>query len=133
MLAKTKKWKQGKIKTAYLLILAMFFLGAYIWRPSFGQNNATVGDRTRITVSSSLEAAGGETHQEFHPFGLFSDPRYSSMERISLVVVLIIAVLGLLYAVMLVGQVKGADQGTPRMHLHASGACSTWRAKTITA
>ena len=25
MLAKTKKWKQGKIKTTYLLALAVFF------------------------------------------------------------------------------------------------------------
>src|SRR5439155_6553907 len=114
MLAKTKgKWKQGKIKTAYLIALAVFFLGMYIWRPSFGQNNA--GDRMRITASSSLQAASAATHQEFHPFGLFSDPRYSPMERISLIVVLVIAVLGLLYAVMLVGQVKNADQGTPRM------------------
>src|SRR5882672_7778573 len=119
MLAKTKgKWKPGKIKTAYLIALAVFFLGAYIWRPSFGQNNPSAADRTRITANSSLQAAGAagmESHPEFHPFGLFSDPRYSSMERISLIVVLIIAVLGLLYAVMLVGQVKNADKGTPRM------------------
>ncbi|HEV8377239.1 MAG TPA: sodium/proton-translocating pyrophosphatase, partial [Tepidisphaeraceae bacterium] len=122
MLAKTKgKWKPGKIKTAYLIALAVFFLGAYIWRPSFGQNNPSAADRNRITANSSLQPAGAETH-EFHPFGLFSDPRYSPMERISLIVVLIIAVLGLLYAVMLVGQVKNADQGTPRMQEIAAAA-----------
>src|SRR5258706_659865 len=119
MFAKIKKWKQGKIKTAYLLALAVFFLGAYIWRPSFGQNNTTAGDRMKMTAGSmdkmGPSAAALERSEEFHPFGLFSDPRYSSMERISLIVVLVIAVLGLLYAVMLVGQVKRADQGTARM------------------
>src|SRR5258706_10609941 len=119
MFAKIKKWKQGKIKTAYLLALAVFFLGAYIWRPSFGQNNTAAGDRMKMTAGSmdkmGPSAAALERSEEFHPFGLFSDPRYSSMERISLMVVLVIAVLGLLYAVMLVGQVKRADQGTARM------------------
>ena len=41
--------------------------------------------------------------------------KYTKMEQVGLWVVLIIAVLGLLYAGMLVGQVKKADQGTPRM------------------
>src|ERR1043165_7640416 len=126
MLAKMKKWKQGKIKTVYLLAMAVLFLGAYIWRPSFAQTNTTAGQKAANTLDKAKlpenpvdqvgqVTPGIEKQEEFHPFGLISDPKYSSMERISLVVVLIIAVLGLLYAVMLVGQVKKADQGTPRM------------------
>src|SRR5205814_10587092 len=110
MLAKTKKWKQGKIKTAYLLTLAVFFLGAYIWRPSFAHNNTTAGQKAANAVDKAKlpdnplatvgqVMPGVEKQEEFHPCGLFSDPRYSSMERMSLVAVLVIAVPGWLYAV----------------------------------
>jgi K(+)-stimulated pyrophosphate-energized sodium pump len=51
----------------------------------------------------------------FKPFGFWTDPRFSSVERASLIVVLCIAFAGLIYAVMLVGQVKSADQGTKKM------------------
>src|SRR5262249_20710531 len=47
---------------------------------------------------------------EYFPF--LHNPQYVAMERIALWVVLLIAVAGLLYAGMLVGQVLGADQGT---------------------
>src|SRR5262249_52098276 len=50
--------------------------------------------------------------QEFQ-FGAFlRDPAYDSVEQIALWVVLGVAVVGLLYAGTLVGQVVGADQGT---------------------
>jgi K(+)-stimulated pyrophosphate-energized sodium pump len=53
--------------------------------------------------------------ESFHYFGPFNDPSYNSTERVALVVVLMVAVAGLAYAGMLVGQVIGADQGTPKM------------------
>src|SRR5437762_12890473 len=98
------KWKQGKIKTIYLLALAVFFLGAYIWRPSFGQNNTTAGQKAANTLDKAKLppnpvdqvgqiTPGVEKQEEFRPFALFSDPKYSSLERISLVVVLVIVVL----------------------------------------
>ncbi|MCK6684110.1 MAG: sodium-translocating pyrophosphatase [Thermoanaerobaculia bacterium] len=52
---------------------------------------------------------------DFVPFGLFTDPRYSSLEIAALLSVLGIAVVGLLYAWMLVSQVTRADRGTARM------------------
>ncbi len=51
----------------------------------------------------------------FHYFSFLSDPHYDIVERGALWVVLGVAVAGLLYAGMLVGQVLGADQGTPKM------------------
>jgi K(+)-stimulated pyrophosphate-energized sodium pump len=51
----------------------------------------------------------------FVPFALFSDPRYTPLEIACLLVVLVIAVGGLLYAWLLVRQVTRADRGTPRM------------------
>jgi K(+)-stimulated pyrophosphate-energized sodium pump len=51
----------------------------------------------------------------FSPFGFMNDPLYDSFERAALWVVLGIAVAGLAYAGLLVGEVLGADQGTPKM------------------
>src|SRR4051812_11828010 len=56
--------------------------------------------------------AGGET---FHYFGFLTDPHYDRVERGALWIVLLVAVAGLGYAAMLVGQVVGADQGTEKM------------------
>jgi K(+)-stimulated pyrophosphate-energized sodium pump len=52
---------------------------------------------------------------DFHYFGFLQDPHYNTIERSALWVVLGVAVAGLLYAAMLVGQVLGADQGTEKM------------------
>ena len=51
----------------------------------------------------------------FKYFAFLSDPAYTGIEQIALWVVLLIAVAGLLYAVALVGQVYGADEGTEKM------------------
>ncbi len=51
----------------------------------------------------------------FKFFAIFTDPTYSRVEVVSLISVLVIAIAGLLYALMLVGQVKRSDQGTARM------------------
>ena len=59
-------------------------------------------------------AVAGESEQ-FQYFSFLSDGHYNSVERGALWVVLLVAVAGLAYAGMLVGQVVGADQGTPKM------------------
>ncbi|MHC5541816.1 sodium/proton-translocating pyrophosphatase, partial [Singulisphaera rosea] len=51
----------------------------------------------------------------FQYFSFMHDPQYASVEKIALWVVLGVAVAGLVYAMMLVGQVLGADQGTEKM------------------
>ena len=71
-----------------------------------------------LLVGAGLVAAasGGEgPGRPFVPFALFSDPRYTRLEIASLLLVLGIAVLGLLYALLLVRQVRRADEGTARM------------------
>ncbi|HEV8605998.1 MAG TPA: sodium-translocating pyrophosphatase [Tepidisphaeraceae bacterium] len=126
MLGNTKwKWKQGKVKTVYLLALAVFFLGAYIWRPGFAQNNPSTAEKTAALDKAKPPenpvdkvgqmTSGIEKQEEFHAFAPLRSDKYTTMEQVGLWVVLIIAVLGLLYAGMLVGQVKRADQGTARM------------------
>jgi K(+)-stimulated pyrophosphate-energized sodium pump len=51
----------------------------------------------------------------FHPFSLFTDPRYSGLEIGALLGVLVIALGGLLFAWALARQVKAADQGSEKM------------------
>jgi K(+)-stimulated pyrophosphate-energized sodium pump len=53
--------------------------------------------------------------EPFRFFSLFSDPRFSALERGCLLAVLGIAVAGLVYAVVLARQVMAADVGTQRM------------------
>ncbi len=60
-------------------------------------------------------APHGEEPGSFIPFGLFSDPKYDAIEIISLLAVLGTAVAGLLYALLLVGQVRRAESGTKKM------------------
>src|SRR3954468_19591823 len=72
-----RRWKQGKIKTVYLVALAVFFLGAFIWHPSFGQNQPTAGEKAAAAVDKAKlppnptdkmgqNTPGIEKQEEFH-------------------------------------------------------------------
>ena len=96
--------KMGKARRLYLFLMLVLFSGAFLWQPALGQgpDNAAPG-------ATALEHA-------FKPFQpLLDTARYNPMERASLMVILIIALAGLGYALMLVGQVMRADRGTPKM------------------
>jgi K(+)-stimulated pyrophosphate-energized sodium pump len=97
-----KLFQNKKFSKVYLGSFAVLFLAAFFVRPLFGQ-----------TTGETAPPGGGEHPFKF--FSLFSDPRYSHLEIYALLTVLVVAVLGLLYALMLVKQVKAADQGTKRM------------------
>ena len=56
-----------------------------------------------------------EEAKKFVPFSLFSDPKYTQLEIGALLTVLVIAIAGLLYALLLVKQVTKADSGTKKM------------------
>jgi K(+)-stimulated pyrophosphate-energized sodium pump len=77
------------------------------------------------TIHGTAMSAGAENqpkslHEAFSLFSFLTSEKFSNAERVALFVVLGIAVAGLLYAWMLVGQVKKADQGTKRMQEIAS-------------
>jgi K(+)-stimulated pyrophosphate-energized sodium pump len=76
----------------------------------FAQQEPAVPPATN-PVNPPAEAVG----EGFRYFSFLSDPHYDWKERGALWVVLLIAVAGLIYAMMLVGQVIGADQGTEKM------------------
>jgi K(+)-stimulated pyrophosphate-energized sodium pump len=109
MLTSLFHWaRHRRAGTFYLAAMAVFFGAAYFARPLFGQE-----------PGAAAPAASAEEHV-FKFFALFSDPKYTRLELVALLVVLAIAIAGLLYALLLVKQVKRADQGTPRMQAIAA-------------
>jgi K(+)-stimulated pyrophosphate-energized sodium pump len=98
------KWtRRRRTTTFYLAAMAALFGAAFFARPLFGQTAGTGGPAPH----------GAEKAFEF--FSLFREAKYTGMERGALLVVLLIAIAGLVYALMLVKQVKNADRGTKRM------------------
>jgi len=89
----------------YLIAMMIFFVAAYVFMPYTG-----------FTQSTEPAAA----HESFQPFALFSDAKYTTIEVTALMIVLGIAIAGLLYALLLVKQVRKASQGTKKMQEIAS-------------
>jgi K(+)-stimulated pyrophosphate-energized sodium pump len=90
--------------TTFLAILASFFAGAYFFLPVRAS-----------AASAGATAATGEAvvREGFRWFAPLTD--YSLPERVALLCVLVTALGGLAYALLLVRQVRHADPGTPRM------------------
>jgi len=90
--------------------------------PATTTEDASAEDQdTQDPVGNVREAVGGASDQSGAREGhfvlwapLISDD-YDKMERYALLSTVVIALAGLVYALMLVGQVKKAPQGTPRM------------------
>jgi len=89
----------------YLIAMMIFFVAAYVFMPYTG-------------FTQSTEPAA--PHESFQPFALFSDAKYTTIEVTALMIVLGIAIAGLLYALLLVKQVRKASQGTKKMQEIAS-------------
>ncbi|MCX7984291.1 MAG: sodium-translocating pyrophosphatase [Bacteroidetes bacterium] len=83
----------------YLLAMMILFVAAFVFLPYTG----------------FTQTPDEQSHESFKPFALFSDPRYTTIEVVALLTVLGIAIAGLLYALLLVKQVRNADKGTPKM------------------
>ncbi len=84
----------------YLLLMAVFFAGLWLWHP----------------IHSTAEGASAGNLEHAPAFRWFAPLLdYGAGERIALLGVLVVACAGLAYAAFLVRQVKEADQGTRRM------------------
>ncbi|MFZ1614569.1 MAG: sodium-translocating pyrophosphatase [Holophaga sp.] len=97
-----RRWLNGLINTPlkrklYLVAMLCFFATAYAMQPG------------------AAASVAGHAEGAFQFFAPFRSAEFGTFERVCLIVVLGIAVAGLAYAWMLVGQVKKADQGTPKM------------------
>jgi K(+)-stimulated pyrophosphate-energized sodium pump len=104
-----QRWRLINIVAFTLLVLA-----APGWLPA--QEPAKKDSpAAKAAVAAPAQPAAPATQKEFQWFPFAVDPAYGLMEKIALWVVLGIAVAGLAYAVGLVSQVVGADEGTERM------------------
>src|SRR3954451_22432829 len=114
-----RRFQQGKIKTLYLVVLALFFAGAYIW-PTFAQQQPPAPAPTGTTTAQpAAEPMNNES--SFHYFApLSANSNFSPGEKAALWGSAIVALLALAYAGMLVKQVVNADQGTPKMQAIAA-------------
>ncbi len=116
MLAKfLQRCRAGKIKTSYLVLLAVVFAAGYFFRPVFAQDGTFQVQSAAQVSAQIMDSAAGAQHMAVQWFEPFTSNKFDSMERIGLIVILVVAVLGLLYALMLRNQVLRADKGTPRM------------------
>lgn len=95
-------YRSSAMRRNFLIFMMLFFAAGFFWRPS-------------TIRSQELQSATPTIEKEFVPFSLFSDPKYKPIEIYGLLTVLCIAIGGLLYALMLVKQVRKADQGTTKM------------------
>lgn len=94
----------------FITTLALLF-GVYLIHPEWlGLSSLYAAEGPPSAAGSAVHATSAFTYFEF-----LSNPRYSSGERIALWGTLGVAVLGLLYALMLMKQVNAADQGTKKM------------------
>ena len=98
-----KWWKSGRVRIAWLAMLTMIFGGVFLYGTSYGSAPSVE------TVAARAE------HASFKPFEMFWSDAYDNVEIVAVMAVLVVAVAGLLYALLLVNQVKRADQGTARM------------------
>jgi K(+)-stimulated pyrophosphate-energized sodium pump len=89
---------------AFLLAMSVAFLGAYFWLPAFASEAGTAAPAAH---------GGGANFKFFEP--LLNHEKFNILERSGLIAVLIIAIIGLLYALMLRKQVLAAPQGTKKM------------------
>jgi len=105
-----KEWRRGRIQIAYLFLLGIFFAGTYLVLPGYSAADpADPAPKPQATA------------EEHHAPELFAPlTTFPWGERIALFAVLAVAIAGLLYAGMLVKQVRQADQGTPKMQEIAS-------------
>ncbi|MGO9113643.1 MAG: sodium/proton-translocating pyrophosphatase [Thermoguttaceae bacterium] len=108
-------WQRfGRVPTIGLVLLCLSFLGGYVWLTINDQAMAASSASSAAAVAAKSTASEGlENFVWFEP--LTNTAKYENFERYSLFAVLGVAVLGLLYAGMLVGQVTGADKGTKKM------------------
>ena len=94
-------------------IINLVLFGFLVFFASLFAASLYAGPPSAVTQAQPPQAQAA--HQDFQYFGFLTSPHFLSYERWALFGCLGIAILALLYALMLVGQVYRADKGTPRM------------------
>ena len=112
--------RRGRLKISLLISWALLAAVGALWAGGWigAAEPAATADKTEVAAPENPGTQAPKAPAEeggFKAFGPFRDSdRYPFVEQAALVIVLLIAVAGLVYAGMLVKQVTGADQGTPQ-------------------
>jgi K(+)-stimulated pyrophosphate-energized sodium pump len=107
-----RRWRFIRFAT---LALALVAVPASLPAQDAAKTDVAPAPAAAVTAPPAGDTAAPAIEKEFHFFGFTTDPAYGIWEKISLWVVLGIAIAGLIYALGLVNQVVGADEGTERM------------------
>ena len=100
----------SKARTALLMVVGMCLVGACFFTPALSWG----ADATAV-VSAAQGSADEAALHKVNWFEPFTSSKFNAMERTSLIIVLIVALLGLAYALMLRSQVLRAETGTRKM------------------
>lgn len=108
-------WRRvrGRLYVAWLAVMCVGFLAAAGWINAAEQPEAGGQAAGQSSAASAVGHVKEGAVKLFEP--LLNSEKFPIEERVSLIAVLLVAIAGLGYAVMLVKQVKEADQGTPKM------------------
>ena len=98
-----------------ILALAAFVVPARLSAQDTAKTGVAPVLAQAVAAQPPAAAQARTNEKEFQYFSFTNDPAYGVWEKISLWVVLGIAIAGLVYALGLVNQVVGADEGTERM------------------
>src|SRR4051812_33675631 len=99
-----------KVPVSVLVLILIGSIAALGWRQVTNPN--VTGPKPPVAAVAGANAAQPAHIELWEPL---TSGRYASYEKMALVANVVVALAGLAYALMLVGQVKRAPQGTPRM------------------
>jgi K(+)-stimulated pyrophosphate-energized sodium pump len=107
--------KRKPLPVSMLALLTLGFLFAATWLVTAPPAGAQQPPGPTAPVQVEPAPAAGDGARIIHLWEPLTSDSYALYEKILLILNVVVAFAGLGYAVMLVGQVKKADQGTPRM------------------
>src|SRR5436309_1474588 len=104
-MSQAARWLKRHSQQTYLVLLALLFVSAYLYRPSWAQTPSPAPPQPVAPTAppapaspdagqmKSASIAGGEAaHAPFKYFGFLSDPHFTGSERVLLFVSLAVAV-----------------------------------------
>ncbi len=100
-----------KWSASLLVLLGLLTVGGLLCKPAFAAE--TAGKPVEMKAAEAHTPAA--SHGSVHWFEPFTSDKFDAMEKTGLIIVLLIAIIGLAYALMLMKQVLAADQGTKKM------------------
>lgn len=108
-----------KYSVVFLSLLALGFVAAAGWMQVYGYPDETTTTETTATeivnLDTTLENASPSHFTGITLFEPLVSDSYAPYEKIGLLANVFVALAGLLYALLLMKQVRTADEGTPRM------------------